>query len=126
MGQPQVVGEMIAGVVLGPSLFGALLPETQAALFPKESVSILYVISQVGLVIYMFLIGTEFSVGLISNRLKSAAMVSFAGIATPFMLGGLLALLMLKNEALFTPGVLPWEAMLFTGAAMSITAFPML
>ncbi len=126
VGQPQVVGEMIAGVVLGPSLFGALFPDVQASLFPKESVTILYAISQIGLVLYMFLIGTEFSVGLISNRLKSAAMVSFAGIATPFLLGGLVALLMLKNHDLFSPEVLPWEAMLFTGAAMSITAFPML
>lgn len=126
LGQPQVVGEMIAGVVLGPSLFGALLPQAQATLFPQESISILYVVSQVGLVLYMFLIGTEFSVGLIRSRLHSAAMVSLAGIVTPFTLGCLVALLMLRNQALFTPEVLPWEAMLFTGAAMSITAFPML
>ncbi len=126
IGQPQVVGEMIAGVVLGPSLFGALMPGVQASLFPKESVSILYALSQVGLVLYMFLIGTEFSVGLISNRMKSAIAVSAAGIVTPFILGGLIALLMLENHSLFATGVEPWEAMLFTGAAMSITAFPML
>lgn len=126
VGQPQVVGEMIAGMVLGPSLLGALWPEGQKALFPEQSVSMLYVISQVGLVLYMFLIGIEFNAGLIRSRLHSAAMVSIAGIATPFILGGLVALLMLRNASLFSPDVLPWEAMLFTGAAMSITAFPML
>lgn len=126
LGQPQVVGEMIAGMVLGPSLLGYFWPASQEILFPKESVSIIYVVSQVGLVLYMFLIGTEFSVGLIRQRLHSAAMVSLAGIATPFVLGSLVALLMLKNNNLFAADVLPWEAMLFTGAAMSITAFPML
>jgi Kef-type K+ transport system membrane component KefB len=74
----------------------------------------------------MFLIGVEFDVSLIRNRLRSAASVSLAGILTPFVLGSLLALALLGNSAFFTPGVGRWEAMLFLGAAMSITAFPML
>lgn len=126
IGQPQVVGEMIAGVILGPSLFGLLAPQVQSAIFPTQSVPIIYAISQVGLVIYMFLIGTEFNVDLVRNRLKSAAFVSIAGIAMPFLLGSGVAILMLSNDALFSPDVSAWEAMLFTGAAMSITAFPML
>ncbi len=126
IGQPQVVGEMIAGVLIGPSFFGLLFPQAQSALFPKETISVIYAVSQVGLVIYMFLIGAEFNVGLIRERVRSAAFVSLAGILTPFALGSGVALLMLRNQTLFAPGVEPWEAMLFVGSAMSITAFPML
>lgn len=126
VGQPQVVGEMIAGVLIGPSFFGAIFPQLQSALFPKESISVIYAVSQVGLVIYMFLIGAEFNVGLIRQRIRSAAFVSLAGILTPFVLGSGVALMMLRSQVLFAPGVAAWEAMLFTGSAMSITAFPML
>lgn len=125
-GQPQVVGEMIAGVVMGPSLFGLLFPDAQAHIFPKSSLTITYAVAQVGLVLYMFLIGVEFQVDLIRKRLRSASSVSIAGILTPFTLGSLLALLLVRNGNYFAPDVAQWEAMLFMGAAMSITAFPML
>jgi Kef-type K+ transport system membrane component KefB len=125
-GQPQVVGEMIAGVVMGPSLFGLLFPAAQAHVFPKASLTITYAVAQIGLVLYMFLIGVEFQVDLIRKRLRSAASVSLAGIVTPFMLGSLLALMLVRNGNYFAPNVARWEAMLFMGAAMSITAFPML
>jgi len=125
-GQPQVVGEMVAGVVMGPSLFGLLFPGAQAHVFPKASLTITYAVAQIGLVLYMFLIGAEFQVDLIRKRLRSAASVSLAGIMTPFILGSLLALMLVRNGNYFTPSVVRWEAMLFLGAAMSITAFPML
>jgi Kef-type K+ transport system membrane component KefB len=126
IGQPQVIGEMIAGVMMGPSLFGALWPDLQAQLFPPASISVIYVLSQVGLVLYMFLIGVEFNVGLIRQRLRSAALVSVAGIIAPFALGNALAFFMVKEQIFFAAAVTTWEAMLFTGAAMSITAFPVL
>jgi Kef-type K+ transport system membrane component KefB len=127
IGQPQVVGEMIAGVLLGPSLFGFLLPGLQQQIFPRGvSMSILYASSQVGLVLYMFLIGTEFDTNLIRNRLRSAISVSLAGILTPMILGGLLAIMLVSQPGLFHAGVPLPEAMLFLGAAISITAFPML
>jgi len=126
LGQPQVVGEMIAGVVIGPSLFGWLFPGLHASLFPKASIPIIYMFSQVGLVLYMFLVGAEFNRDLFRRRAHSAMSVSFAGIATPFLLGGLLAIYMVRDATFFTSGVTTWEAVLFTGAAMSITAFPML
>jgi len=126
IGQPQVVGEMIAGVVLGPSLVGLLLPGLQGQLFPKASMSIIYAVSQVGLVLYMFLIGVEFQVDLIRRRLRSAAAVSLAGILTPFTLGSGMAVFLIKDHRFFTHSVSLWEGMLFLGAAMSITAFPML
>src|SRR5437588_3601507 len=126
-GQPQVVGEMIAGVVMGPSLLGLLLPGLQAQIFPKASMTITYTVAQIGLVLYMFLIGVEFDVDLIRNRLRSAASVSAAGILTPFALGSMLALALVGDgSSYFTHDVSRWEAMLFLGAAMSITAFPML
>lgn len=126
LGQPQVVAEMIAGVLLGPSLLGWLAPHWQAALFPRPAVAALHSAAQVGLALYMFLVGLEFDVDLIRSRVKSAVAVSWAGILTPFALGAALAWQFRGQEDLFAPGVRPWEAMLFMGAAMSITAFPML
>jgi Kef-type K+ transport system membrane component KefB len=126
IGQPQVVGEMIAGVLMGPSLFGLLLPHLQGQLFPKSSIHIIYVVAQIGIVLYMFIIGTEFNVDLIRKNFKSAISVSLAGIITPFSLGAVLALSMVSNRDLFPAAITPLEAMLFVGAALSITAFPML
>lgn len=127
IGQPQVVGEMIAGVLMGPSLFGILLPSVQRSVFPAGApMSILYASSQVGLVLYMFLIGVEFDTNLIRRRLRSAASVSLAGIITPLALGSLLALFLMHQPGLFGPRLTQGEAMIFLGAAIAITAFPML
>ena len=126
IGQSQVVSEMIAGVLMGPSLLGLLFPDVQGALFPKDSMPILYAVSQVGLSLYMFLIGLEFQVGLIRKRLRSALSVSLAGIVVPFFLGGVLATFLASDADFFAPGVSRTEAVLFMGASMSITAFPML
>ncbi len=126
IGQPQVVGEMIAGVVLGPSLLGLVAPGVQQWLFPQESLTIIYVMAQVGVVIYMFLVGTEFQLGLIRGRMRSAASVSAAGIVAPFILGGMVASFLVGDATFFNPNVSKLEAMLFLGAAISITAFPML
>jgi Kef-type K+ transport system membrane component KefB len=126
LGQPQVVGEMIAGVVLGPSVFGLLWPDGQQALFPRESMSILFAVSQLGLALYMFLVGVEFRTELFRLHIRSAAAVSIAGMATPFALGALMALWLAREGDLFASTVNGWEAALFLGAAMSITAFPML
>ncbi len=126
LGQPQVVAEMIAGVLLGPSLLGAVAPELQARLFPPESLPILYVLAQLGLALYMFLVGLEFDVERLRARARSAAFVSWAGILAPFVLGAGLALALRERFQLFAPNVRNWEAALFLGAAISITAFPML
>ncbi|MEP0846325.1 MAG: cation:proton antiporter [Phycisphaerae bacterium] len=128
LGQPQVVGEMIAGVLLGPSLFGLLAPELNGALFPAKSpsMSVLYCAAQIGLALYMFLVGVEFDVHLLRRRARAAASVSIAGMLVPFSLGALLALGLHRDPQLFAAGVSRGEAVLFLGAAMSITAFPML
>ena len=126
LGQPQVVGEMIAGVILGPSVFGALAPVAQAALFPAASKPVLFAICQVGLSVYMFLVGVEFDAGLIRSRFRSAAAVSLSGILAPFALGAAAAWFLAPHWPLFSEKTGAWEGMLFMGAAMSITAFPML
>lgn len=126
LGQSQVVSEMIAGVVMGPSLMGWLLPDLSAYLFPAASKPILFAVCQVGLVLYMFLIGVEFDVDLIKSRLRSAASISLAGILAPFALGALLAFYLAGDSSLFSVKTTALQAILFMGAAMSITAFPML
>lgn len=125
-GQPQVVCEMIAGVMLGPSLLGYFFPVIQNNLFPPASMSILFTVSQLGLVLYMFVIGLGFDVNLIRRQFSGAAKISLAGIIAPFLLGGLFAFTISRDETFFSPGITNWEAALFMGAAMSITAFPML
>ncbi len=125
-GQSQVVSEMIAGVVLGPSLMGWMLPGFSSYLFPPESKPILFAVAQVGLVLYMFLIGVEFDMDLIKTKLRSAASISLAGILAPFVLGATLALFLMGDTSLFSVRTTAMQAVLFLGAAMSITAFPML
>ncbi|MCG3194853.1 MAG: cation:proton antiporter [Thermoanaerobaculia bacterium] len=128
LGQSQVVSEMIAGVLLGPSLLGWLWPEASAFLFPKQSMPILFSVAQVALVLYMFLVGLEFDLALIKARAKSAVSVSAAGITMPFALGAGIAIYLTNHPEypVFGQGVSTLQAILFTGAAMSITAFPML
>ena len=126
IGQPQVVGEMIAGVLLGPSLFGLLFPDLQALLFPKDSLKVLYVGAQLGVGLYMFLVGVEFKTDHFRSRIRGAALVSLSGMIVPFLLGAGLALGFMKVPGLFSAKASSLEAMLFLGAAMAITAFPML
>ncbi|MBO9707193.1 MAG: cation:proton antiporter [Caulobacter sp.] len=125
LGQPQVVGEMIAGVILGPSLLGLLAPDLQHMLFPKESKTILYVGAQLGVGLYMFLVGLGFQSEHFKSNAKSAAAVSLSGMAAPFVLAVVIAPWLL-SQGLFGKGINTFQAILFMGAAISITAFPML
>ncbi len=132
-GQPQVVAEMIAGVFLGPSLLGLLWPELQQWLFPwdpaqksRDTQSYLFPASQLGLALYMFVVGLEFRVDIIQKHLRSSIAVSLAGMVVPFVLGSGLAWIFFHHTALFPARTTLSEAMLFLGASMCITAFPML
>ncbi len=132
-GQPQVVAEMIAGVLLGPSLFGLLAPQLQATIFPwdptqatRDSQSYLFPASQLGLALYMFVVGMEFRVDVLKTHAKSSIAVSIAGMAAPFGLGAGLAAFFFYQTDLFPPQTTLNQAMLFLGASMCITAFPML
>ncbi|BBX19475.1 cation/H(+) antiporter [Mycolicibacterium duvalii] len=127
LGQPQVIGEMIAGVVLGPSLLGRVAPELQDTLFPPGvQNSILYTTAQVGLVLYMFVIGLNFNVDHVKQRGGTAVAVSAAGTLAPLALGAVVAVPLLHADGFFGPDVSLGMAMMFLGAAVAITAFPML
>ena len=133
LGQPQVVAEMLAGVLLGPSLFGLLWPDAQHWLFPwdttqkmRDTQSYLFPASQLGLALYMFVVGMEFRVDIVRRRLRSSIAVSVAGMLMPFVLGVGLAWIIFQYTELFPKKTTLMEAMLFFGASMCITAFPML
>ena len=125
-GQPHVIGEMVAGVALGPSLFGFVAPTLHAQLFPPHSMGPLYCLSQVGLVLYMFMVGVDFRVDVMRHRWRSALSVSIAGIVAPLALGAGVAVYLSRATDAFAPNVPLGSAMLYLGAAMSITAFPVL
>ena len=123
--QPRVVGEMVAGVLLGPPLLGALAPGVEAHLFPADVKNALYVLSTIGLTFYMFLVGGSLDHHLISGpSARRASVLAASGIVPTFLLGAAAASLFYGS--LSPAGSTIWEFMLFVGGALSITAFPML
>lgn len=123
-GQPAVIGEIIAGIVLGPSLLGWFWPQVSGWLFRPDSLPTLQFFSQLGLLLFMFIIGLELDMSLLKNKAQAAVVVSHAGIVFPFFLGVWLAYGLFPQ---FAPGGVSFVAFsLFMGIAMSITAFPVL
>ncbi len=124
IGQPSVIGEIIAGIVLGPSLLGLYFPEVSAALFPVASLGNLKFLSQIGLILFMFVIGMELDLKVLKNKANEAIVISHASIIIPFTLGIGLAYFVYNQ---FAPeGVKFLSFSLFMGIALSITAFPVL
>jgi Kef-type K+ transport system membrane component KefB len=117
---------MIAGVLLGPSLFGLFFPELFTRLFPPDTLRVLFPVSQLGLAAYMFVVGMEFRMDIVRERLRSAVAVSAAGMLAPFVLGGVLGWYFFHHTTLFPAKTSLLEAVIFLGASMCITAFPML
>jgi Kef-type K+ transport system membrane component KefB len=124
VGQPRVIGEIVAGIMLGPSLLGWVAPDIFAALFPPTKLEPLYALSQLGLTIFMFLVGTELDVRHLRAQRGAAVTTSAISIAVPFTMGLLLAGTL--RERLAPAGVSPLAFGLFIGTALSITAFPVL
>jgi Kef-type K+ transport system membrane component KefB len=122
--QPQVMGEMVAGILLGPSLLGWLAPAASAALFPPASLGYLNALSQVGLVVFMFVVGLALNPAELRGYGHAAVLTSHVSIVAPFCLGGLAALYLYPR--LSDDGVAFTGFALFMGSAMSITAFPVL
>lgn len=122
--QPQVVGEMVAGIMLGPSLLGWLAPGISHAVFPPASLGYLNALSQIGLVFFMFLVGIGLNPGELKGHGNAAILTSHTSIVAPFCLGSALALFLYPRLA--TPGISFTSYALFMGSAMSITAFPVL
>ncbi len=124
VGQPTVIGEILAGIVLGPSLVGTLFPGFFAGLFPAGSLANLRVLSDFGLILFMFVIGMEIDFKVITKKAQDSIVISHASIVIPFALG--MGLAYFLYTAFAPPGVSFFSFSLFLGIAMSITAFPVL
>ncbi|MDU1903677.1 MAG: cation:proton antiporter [Dysgonomonas sp.] len=124
IGQPTVIGEIIAGVVLGPSLLGAYFPELSAMIFPESSIGSIKLLSEIGLVLFMFIVGMELDLKVLKNRLNQAVIMSHSCIALLFVLGTILSYFIYSEFTTENTRFLPFA--LFMGIALSITAFPVL
>jgi Kef-type K+ transport system membrane component KefB len=122
--QPPVIGEVIAGIFLGPSLLGLAWPAATAFLLPPEIAPYLSVLAQVGVVLFMFMVGLELDAGKIRNRTRATVAISHASIIAPFLLGSVLALWLYPR---FSTRAVPFTVFaLFLGVSLSVTAFPVL
>lgn len=124
IGQPTVIGEIAAGIFLGPSFIGMYFPEFSGFLFPLVSLPNLQFLSQIGLILFMFIIGMELDIKVLRNRANDAIVVSHASIIFPFALGMILSYFIYQEYAPENINFLSFG--LFVGIAMSITAFPVL
>lgn len=124
LGQPAVIGEVIGGILLGPSLLGRLAPDAQAVLLPATALPFLNVIAQLGVILYMFLVGLELDLQVLRGRAARTIAISNAGIIVPFALGAALAWMLFESYAPVGVTQLPFT--LFLGVSMAITAFPVL
>lgn len=123
-GQPRVIGEILAGIMLGPSLLGHIWPAAQQFILPADVAPYLKIIAEIGVILYMFLVGLELNAGLIRAQAHATVVISNTSILVPFLLGSILALWLYPHLAL--PGTPFISFALFLGIAMSITAFPVL
>ncbi|MFD4456623.1 cation:proton antiporter [Nocardia sp. NPDC058480] len=137
LGQAQVVAMMVAGFALGPSVLGWVAPSVQEWIFPTELVvegiavthpnlTAIYVIGQLGLVLYMFMVGASFKLDILRSHSRQATATSAAGVVVPLVLGGVTGWLLVDAGGFFTAKVESWQGGLFLAAAVAITAFPML
>jgi Kef-type K+ transport system membrane component KefB len=124
IGQPAVTGEMMAGIILGPSFLGMLFPGAQAFLFPTSSLGFLKLLSQIGIILFMFIVGVDLNLRQLRKQAHAAVLVSHASIIIPFFLGVTFSLLIYPSMA--PPHISFTAFALFIGVAMSITAFPVL
>ncbi|MBY0497344.1 MAG: cation:proton antiporter [Cyanobacteria bacterium] len=122
--QPAVIGEVVGGILLGPSLLGRLSPELQAAILPSEIAPVISVIAQLGVILYMFLVGLELDLGALRGSVSKTMMIALAAIVVPFAFGAMLALAL--HNAISPDHVDRTSFVVFIGVALSITAFPVL
>ncbi len=124
IGQPSVIGEIVAGILLGPSFVGMYLPEFSAFLFPPKSLGNLQFLSQIGLILFMFVVGMELDLKVLKNKARDAVVISHASMIFPFALGVALAYFIYERFAPANVKFLSFS--LFIGISMSVTAFPVL
>ncbi|MER7056248.1 cation:proton antiporter [Streptomyces sp. NPDC000351] len=139
LGQPQVVADMVAGFLLGPTLLGHVFPALFDDLFPQvvtvpgtgvdiqhPALATLFVAGQLGLVFYMFVVGMRFDHSILAGHVRQSAAASMVGVAAPLLVGGLLGWYLAGGDLWFAEDVAGWQAAVFLGASCAITAFPML
>lgn len=126
LGQPTVMGEILAGIFLGPSLLGYFFPSFLAHLFPKDSLSPLHFFSQLGLILFMFIVGMELDIKILKNKTNAAGIIGISSIVLPFILGIFTAYYLYPQQQSSGLHTSFWAFALFMGIAMSITAFPVL
>ncbi|MBC7977414.1 MAG: cation:proton antiporter, partial [Myxococcales bacterium] len=124
LGQPPVIGEVIAGIALGPSLLGQIAPSVSQFVLPADVAPFIRVIAELGVVLYMFVVGVDLDISHLRRRTRASIAVSHASIVTPFVLGISLALWLYPRWA--PPNISFGVFAMFIGVAMSITAFPVL
>ncbi len=124
IGQPAVVGEIAAGILLGPSLFGVVAPGASSAMLPASVMPALGLLAELGVVLFMFTVGVELDTSAVARGARAALLISQAGIVVPFLMGSTLSLWLYPSLA--GPGVSFVIFALFVGVAMSVTAFPVL
>jgi len=124
LNQPSVIGEVVGGIMLGPSLLGRIAPGWQAMVLPPDTAPILSVIAQLGVILYMFLVGLELDLSLLRTSISKTVVISLSAIVVPFVLGAGLSVAL--YESLAAPGIDRTSFVLFIGVALSITAFPVL
>jgi Kef-type K+ transport system membrane component KefB len=122
--QPAVIGEVIGGIMLGPSLLGRIAPGLQAAILPTDIAPVIGVIAQLGVILYMFLVGLELDLGALRGSVSKTIVIALSAIVVPFVLGALLAVPLF--DAVGDPRVDRTSFVVFIGVALSITAFPVL
>lgn len=123
VGQPAVIGEIVAGITLGPTVLGALPGDPSSALFDEDARPVLHDLGQLGLALFMFTVGWDLDLGLVRRRERAAIIISVASIVVPFGIGLALAAYLHPEHAADVPF---WPFALFVGAALSLTAFPVL
>ena len=124
IGQPTVIGEIVAGIILGPSVFGYLLPQASAFVFPEESLFYIKILSQFGLILFMYTIGMELDLTVVRKRFNDTVLISHTSTIVPFFLGMLIAYFIYED---YVSSEIPFLSFaLFIGISLSITAFPVL
>src|SRR5256886_7872664 len=124
VGQPRVIGEILAGLALGPTLLGTIFPQVEATVFPSSALPTLQTLGDIGLVLYMFSLGTHFDTHAMLKQGRKATVVSLSGVLLPLAMGGMFAFFLYPEFA--GPKATLVSFMLLVGTAMAITAFPVL
>lgn len=124
--EPPVIGQMLAGVVVGPSVFGAIAPHWQQLVFPLHSLDVIHLLGQIGVAVYMFMVGAGLNLTAVRSQWRTAVSVSVAGTLIPLLAGGSLGVALFHESGFFGPDITRTTAAVFLAVVMAVTAFPVM